>query len=808
MRQKLIYSILLILGIQMGAYAQSMTAYLNAADEAMEREDYYSALEYYKRVLEFDSTRTDIIYNVAQSARLFNAYSTAIDAYNEVLESPEAMEYPEATFWLGQVHQVYGNYDNAITNYNLYLSEYRGDDTYLTEKADIEIIASTWAQDELTNRDNSITLTQLDPSINTPYSEFGATIHDDVLTYSSMRYQEKETKHKPPRLVSKILDKQNGSMPKELTGDINDQILSVGNSTFNADKSVIYYTVCEYLTDSDLDCDIYSRTLEGDSIYLNPQRLSINVEEDSITTTQPSFGIEPRTNRSFLIFSSDRNGGEGGLDLWKSYINQDGSLTEPENLSDINTKDDEITPFYHSPTGILYFSTNGRRAFGGHDVFSVDYDGNTFGEILNLGMPINSSFNDIYYSLSEDEMTAYMSSNRVGSYYIDQQQEACCYDIYEASFENVRINLEVLTFDGLFQDSLTGVTVELIDPVTGDIIETITNEVGIDHPFQLKRGRNYLIVSKKEGFNPDTISISTRGITTSEDIIKKVYLTTDRLLLDVTTFDKTTLEALSGTTLEVYEISGERTLIERTTNTDGNDFRVYIDSGKSYEVIASKEGYISAITNIDTRQPQSTQIITRKLYLESGFEKFLPLALYFDNDRPDRRSRDLYTAKSYSDVYVPYVDRKEEFKRRFSRRVAPSQRAQAQDAVELFFENEVKVGYQQLNEFLDVLHEFLKQRRAVNLSIKGYTSPLAASKYNLALGQRRVSSVKNEFRRYKNGVLMPYIETGQLSITDISFGEELAPRGVSDRSNDAPNSIYSVEASRERRVEIVKIKIN
>jgi hypothetical protein len=85
---------------------------------------------------------------------------------------------------------------------------------------------------------------------------------------------------------------------------------------------------------------------------------------------------------------------------------------------------------------------------------------------------------------------------------------------------------------------------------------------------------------------------------------------------------------------------------------------------------------------------------------------------------------------------------------------------------------------------------------------------LAANRYNLALGQRRVSSIKNEIARYKGGIFMPFLESGQLVITDISFGEELAPENVSDRSSDKRSSIYSVEASKERRVEILSININ
>ena len=426
-----------------------------------------------------------------------------------------------------------------------------------------------------------------------------------------------------------------------------------------------------------------------------------------------------------------------------------------------------------------------------------------------MGPSINSSFNDIYYSVGSDELIAHFSSNRTGSYYIDDLQQACCYDIYKVSYENVRIDLNILTFDALLRDSLPGVTVSLIDPVTGKVIESLTNDQSIDHAFELKRGRNYLIVSQKEGFNYDTISIRTRGINSSKEIVKKVYLTTDMLLLDVTTFDKITLDPLNGTTLEIYDLTDGKKVHFSGTNPLGNGFKVYIEENKTYEIIASKSDYTIAITTLDTNQPQNGQIIKRKLFLEPIlFDDYLPLLLYFDNDMPDRRSIDMYTSKSYSDVYYPFINRKETFKTRFGRRVSPSERQQATDEIDQFFENEVKGGYEKLNEFLDILYSYLREGRRADLSIKGYTSPLAATKYNLVLGQRRVSSVKNEIRRYKNGVLMPYVSSGTLSITDISFGETLAPEDVSDRSSDTTNSIYSVEASKERRVEIIKIKIN
>ena len=89
--------------------------------------------------------------------------------------------------------------------------------------------------------------------------------------------------------------------------------------------------------------------------------------------------------------------------------------------------------------------------------------------------------------------------------------------------------------------------------------------------------------------------------------------------------------------------------------------------------------------------------------------------------------------------------------------------------------------------------------------MKGYASPVAATTYNLYLGQRRVSSVRNEIDRYNNGSIKKYIDSGQLVINDISYGETLAPQGISDSSQNKRLSVYSVEASKERRVEIIQV---
>jgi hypothetical protein len=74
------------------------------------------------------------------------------------------------------------------------------------------------------------------------------------------------------------------------------------------------------------------------------------------------------------------------------------------------------------------------------------------------------------------------------------------------------------------------------------------------------------------------------------------------------------------------------------------------------------------------------------------------------------------------------------------------------------------------------------------------------------LGQRRISTIQNEFAAFRNGVLKQYFDSGDLEVEEKSFGEETAPSNVSDSPTDTRKSIYSPEASVERRVEIIEIE--
>lgn len=698
--------------------------------------------------------------------------------------------------------QRQGKYSEAIDMYNLYLSENSGDDEYYTIRADKERAASEWAMKEIEQPDETITVANAGDKINTVYSDVAPAINEDELFFTSMRFEDKNDKKSriAKVLKSTIPEDFNGSFGSAnvVEGDFNSDVATTANTAFNKDKSKLFYTVCERLNDSEIRCDLYCRMIDEDGNMGEAKKLPDFVNAEGFTSTQPTIGYDKARDKEILYFASDRPGGKGKLDIWFSVIDNKDNFTKPMNLESINTKEDELTPFFHIPSSTLYFSTDGYRSFGGYDVYSSRFDGKLYGEAIHLNNPLNSSYHDIYFVLSDDGKTGYFSTNREGAQFIDNIQQACCFDIYKVKFDELDVNLDALTFDKISQADLSGATVKLINEDSGELVGEITNNDGNSHVFKLDRCTNYIIVAEKLGYKSDTLKYSTCGLKKSQDITKKLFLEPDFLELDVFTFDEKTKLELIGSTIVLVDATDPSIDPITITNATTNDFTFTLIRGHNYSVAASNPGYFPASIDIMTEMVGGVKI-TKNIYLKRDpvgqLDNMLPLALYFDNDHPNPRTVATTTRRTYTETYERYLRRRGTF----------MNRCKSPDNMELFFNNDVIGGYDKLSLFLSKLLPTLEKGISFEITVKGYASPLSQTEYNLILGQRRISSMMNEIREYQDGALMPYIESGQLLVTDISYGEELAPEGISDSRSNTPESIYSVQASRERRVEIIEV---
>jgi tetratricopeptide (TPR) repeat protein len=783
---------------------QTQKAFLKAADEAYAQKNYYGALKWYSEALEFDESNPDLIFKVAESARNFEAYKIAASNYKIVVDSLGEDKYPDAAYRLGEVYYKLGKYEDAKSYYNMYLAEYSNTDSLKTISANKELESIEFALSRLEDIDKSADLVQLESEVNTPYSEFGAVKKDETLYFTTMKYVEKDSPEFPARSISKLhtLEDETNQV---IDGDINDSNSLIAHTTFSTDGSTMYYTICEYINGEDVRCDIYSRFVNEDGSFGTQKKLPSPINIDSVTNTQPQVSFDSILMKDVMYFVSDRVGGQGGLDIYRTVIGENDSYSDPENQQRFNTKDNDVTPFYHTATGTMYFSSDGRQGLGGYDVYYAEKSKGDYLEPKHMRIPVNSSFHDLYYVLNAAGDEGYLSTNREGTMYLDLTKEACCFDIYKVEYDEVILDLNALVFDDFTKEPLEGAMITLIDAVTGDTINALTNEDGNDFYFKVKKDREYKIVVDRPFYESQTIDLSTVGITESTAIDKKIYLKTNRMQLKIETFNKRTEQELVGVQITIRNLTtGEIDTV--AINESNNNFHFYPELGYKYEVVAEKFGFVTETEIIDLTGVTEPGLIERKMYLEVfDIEDYMPVIVYFENDQPNPRSKSTETSEVYGNLYSNYIAKKQDYIKNGTKKKNGANKELAADNIESFFEGDVVGGYEKLKRFMRALKKELELGRNLEIAIKGYTSPVADTRYNLALGQRRVSSVANEILRYEGGYFQQYMQNGKLIITDISFGEETSPSDVSDKANDKSQSVYGLGASKERRVQIVKI---
>ena len=160
-------------------------------------------------------------------------------------------------------------------------------------------------------------------------------------------------------------------------------------------------------------CDLWETDVEGTSLK-KASPLEGNLNSD-FWDSQATISCDGTT----LYFSSNREGGLGGTDIWVSHLLNDGTWGEPQNLGPrINTPGDEEAPFITNDGRNLFFSSTGHKGLGEQDIFlsRLDSTRTFWGDPLNLGPPVNSSYRELGLFLTADGQTGYFASNRSGGY--------------------------------------------------------------------------------------------------------------------------------------------------------------------------------------------------------------------------------------------------------------------------------------------------------------------------------------------------------------------------------------------------------
>ena len=287
----------------------------------------------------------------------------------------------------------------------------------------------------------------LGKSINTPQDEYLPTISGNgkILVYTTKKTYSPLELETGENIFFSINRDGDWTQGESFDNEVN-TANNEGMAKFASDERYMYFAGCQRL-DSYGGCDIYKATL--DEYYniatVNPLEGYLNSE---VWDSQPTISCDG----SVMYFTSNREGGFGGSDIWVSYHDYEEGWSIPENLGDkINTAGDEESPFI-APDGVtLYFASTGHPGMGDGDLFMtkrIETDtGYVWTEPQNLGYPINSPFQEVGLYIKPDGYTAYFASAR--------QEGFGDLDIYQVDLREEYQPDEMVLLQGKVTDQLT-----------------------------------------------------------------------------------------------------------------------------------------------------------------------------------------------------------------------------------------------------------------------------------------------------------------------------------------------------------------
>ena len=288
---------------------------------------------------------------------------------------------------------------------------------------------------------------------------------------------------------------------EEMPGPFNIQD-NEGGATLTADNNTLYYTVCKYDNAKHyLNCDIYySERVNGEWTPIKSASDKINLPYS--WESQPSISADGRT----LYFVSDRQGGYGGYDIYRSIKNDKGEWGTPINLGPvINSKGNEKSPFIHPDGKTLYFSSDGWVGLGGYDIFySRLNDNGTWSKPKNIGYPINSPDDEVGFFVSTDGSRGFFASNKYNG--------KGGWDLYTFNLYDDARPERILFLKGTVRDENTTepvkARIELKNVDTKKISEIPLDTTTGNYVAVAPYNYDYVMTVKKEGFVYETKYIS------------------------------------------------------------------------------------------------------------------------------------------------------------------------------------------------------------------------------------------------------------------------------------------------------------
>ncbi|UHG89299.1 OmpA family protein [Spirosoma oryzicola] len=419
------------------------------------------AIPFMEQAVKQDPDFVDAYLKLGQLYEFTRRYEPAVAAYRNAIKiQPDSPASGAAYQSLSNTLLRLGRYAEALP----YLEKFQTlfpPQSVQGKRIGRQIESARFAQ-EAVQHPQPVDPKPLSPVLQTTPSQYFPvlTADEQTLVFTALKPEGDED------LLTSTFNGETWSPPVSLDASINTPD-NEGTASLSADGRMLVFTACQGRKGFG-SCDLYLSRKTGND-WSAPENLGSSVNT-RFYESQPSLSADGRR----LYFVSDRPGGKGRRDIWRSDLDGEGNWREPVNIGEpVNTAFNEASPFIHANGQSLFFASEGHVGMGGYDLFVSDSSATGWSSPANLGYPINTS---------EDQASLFVAANGKRAYYsfeeqkdgVSQKSRLYAFDLPESLRERVK---PVSYLKGIVADAKTkkplAATVELIDLATNQVVSRV-----------------------------------------------------------------------------------------------------------------------------------------------------------------------------------------------------------------------------------------------------------------------------------------------------------------------------------------------
>jgi outer membrane protein OmpA-like peptidoglycan-associated protein len=470
------FIILVYLFISINGFSQE-DKLIKKGDELFKESDYFAALKAYEKAYEINKTNGYTNYRIAkcylETSHKNKALQFAFDAV-KYAEKP----FSDMYFTLARTYHLSHQFDKAIEFYQ------KSDPGNQNKRIISKFISECVYGKQYTSNPVNVKITNAGPLINTEFQEYLPYITADMsrLYFTSRRPGSIGKKDVDGAFFEDIYVSNNKGGAWDAPKNAGSPLNSTGHDACvgiseNGQTMFVYKGIN--------GGDIYTSELRGEK-WTTPVAMPLNTEFFETTAC-----LSPDERTLFFV----RKILTGSRDIYICNRTIGGAWSKPKKLDVINTEFDEDAPFIHPDGKTLYFSSKGHRSMGGYDIFKSTKTAAGWSVPENLGYPINTAGEDVYFVLSAD--------GKIGFYSSDKDEGYGDQDIYSIRMPVSEKEPELALIKGTIKDASSGKAIEADITITdNETKETVakfaSNSTTGEYLVSLPSGRNYGVIIEKE----------------------------------------------------------------------------------------------------------------------------------------------------------------------------------------------------------------------------------------------------------------------------------------------------------------------